>query len=561
MTPTQQAFIRKQKQLIAKAQKLDTQAIKDMYRLLREMRAEITSRAAAVTGLSEYPNLKKDIAAQIEYFERQYTNIIHDYSGKAYQAGGEIIEAPLAATDTGKRLLNRLAVVDNSTLLVMNEYSADLVSNVSRDLLNKINNQILLGLQGGLPTNQIIQNIGTNIDKGVFKTSSLRAEFITRTEINRVLSTSQEIRTREIANIEPQTKKYWLTANNNRVRASHVVVGMATDPANGGTPINVNDDYSVGGFSCGYPHDPRLPAKESINCFVGENFVFTDSEIKNSFKHYYSGELITIKSSSGVEFSATPYHPIMTSKGWVSIKSLNKGDDIIIGTIRDNFISRIYPYIDNVKTSFSNVHNSFKRVSFVKRIGSAYVNFHGDVPDSDIEIVFIKRFLHNRVKSFILNFKKKIFFKFTNFMKRFFIRYRFIYKFSLGYWKFSSRLVSFCNKFFSVLWFGSLHSFKHGFRLTSYANFVLSKKSINNSPGDIVDISKLLYGYTGQIEIDNVVDIKVSNYFGHVYNLHTENNIYLVNNIPHTENKSNYKGVIAHNCRCNNLLIIQDEQE
>jgi len=183
-----------------------------------------------------------------------------------FVAGQAIVDGGLAVTETGRNILNYLPVVDDAALLAMTDYSADLVTKVSADLKQFINNQVFLGTQGGTPLSKIVQNIGTRIDKGVFKSARARAEAIARTEINRVLSTAQEIRNQQVAEIAPETKKYWLTANDNRVRPTHIKVGAATDPAKGGKPIGINESFSVGGYSASGPHDPNLPASEVVQC-------------------------------------------------------------------------------------------------------------------------------------------------------------------------------------------------------------------------------------------------------------------------------------------------------
>jgi hypothetical protein len=53
-----------------------------------------------------------------------------------------------------------------------------------------------------------------------------------------------------------------------------------------------------------------------------------------------------------------------------------------------------------------------------------------------------------------------------------------------------------------------------------------------------VQIGNLLHAFTGLINLDEVIDVEVKPYSGHVYNLQTSTGWYIANNI------------ISHNCRC-----------
>ena len=60
----------------------------------------------------------------------------------------------------------------------------------------------------------------------------------------------------------------------------------------------------------------------------------------------------------------------------------------------------------------------------------------------------------------------------------------------------------------------------------------------NNLLRNSVQIGNLLHAFTGLIELDEVLDVEVKLYTGHVYNLQTSTGWYIANNI------------ISHNCRC-----------
>jgi len=267
MPTNEERFIRRQLALIREANKLDDVTIKKIIRHLRTARVELAARLSSVqldnTNLAA---IKQMIDQEIRIFDNAARAAIAADSEKAFFAGSEITDSALSLTDEGKRILQALPAIDDSVLIGMTNFSGDLITGVSNDLRKNINTQIFLGVQGELPLNEVINNIGTSIKKGVFRSAKARAEFVTRTEINRVLSVSQDLRAKEIAIVAPKTEKFWLTAGDGRVRKTHVEVGAQTNPASGGTPIGINKDFIVGGFPAKGPYDPRLPAKEVVNC-------------------------------------------------------------------------------------------------------------------------------------------------------------------------------------------------------------------------------------------------------------------------------------------------------
>jgi hypothetical protein len=60
----------------------------------------------------------------------------------------------------------------------------------------------------------------------------------------------------------------------------------------------------------------------------------------------------------------------------------------------------------------------------------------------------------------------------------------------------------------------------------------------NNLLRNAVQIGNLLEAFTGLINLDEVIDVQIEAYSGHVYNLQTSTGWYIANNI------------ISHNCRC-----------
>lgn len=339
-------------------------------------------------------------------------------------------------------------------------------------------------------------------------------------------------------------RQQWMATLDGRTRDSHVALD--------GETREVGKKFSNG---CRYPGDPSGPGEEVYNCFVGDTKIATDSEIIRSYKHDYSGELVTIKTARGVEFTCTPNHPIFTPVGWVGANTLHKGDDVFITFVGDEHFSGSNPDIDHIFTRIDAIHEFFEKFGS-KRIRSLGVNFHGDIPTSEVEIVTHKRLLKDNRYTVVDETGKKFFFKSSNksFMSKcsFSEHLRRIWFSTLC---FMSRL----RKALSFFWSRMSHTIVHRFRTISGSDSAVLQSQSNNMSGNIQFSGDGFDRPSCVIFTDNIIDVKISS-VSHipVYNLQTEKNYYFVSSIiaDSSQKCNGIPMVIAHNCRCTVVAIV-----
>ena len=296
-----------------------------------------------------------------------------------------------------------------------------------------------------------------------------------------------------------------------------------------------------------YPGDPSADAANVYNCFVGETNIASDCDIIRSYKSKYQGELVTVKTACGVCFTCTPNHPILTVSGWVSAKSLNESDDLIIARCRNNVFSRINPNINHRFPRIDTIHKSFD-VSGGERAISMSVNFHGDIPTSDVEIITQKRFLRDNINSGGFKSFNKLRFK---------VSYKSLsskcalVKHLLGVGRTTT---SFVRRFCELLAFafGRLrHSEIHSLRPIAWLDSNGIKPLNDDVSRNAELIRESLNGFSGLVFSDNIVSVDFSSGSTHVYNLQTQNGHYFVNSIiTQRKQKCNDFFAVAHNCRC-----------
>ena len=340
-------------------------------------------------------------------------------------------------------------------------------------------------------------------------------------------------------------KQMWLATLDSRTRDSHAMLD--------GEQREVGKKFSNG---CRFPGDPKGAPEEVYNCFVGDTKIATDSEIIRSYKHDYSGELVTIKTARGVEFTCTPNHPIFTPIGWVSANTLHKGDDVCITFVGDNHLAGRNPNVDHVFPRIDAIHNFFNKIS-CERVGGLSVNFHGDIPTSEVEIVTHKRLLKDNRYTVIDETGKKFFFKSSN--KSFMSKCSFMEHF--GRIRFSTLgIMSRLRKALSLFWTRMCHAIVHRFRTISWSDPVFLQTQSNNMSGNVQFSGDGFDRPSCAIFADNIIDVKISS-VRHipVYNLQTDKNYYFVSSII-TDFPEKYNGipmVIAHNCRCTLVAIVE----
>jgi hypothetical protein len=151
------------------------------------------------------------------------------------------------------------SLIPRTTLEVLVDYSADLISNLGDEARRKINGILAQAALGTVGPFEAMQRIAGNLpEPSVFRTLGSRAEAIYRTETNRVFSIAAQARMNEMGERLPRMKKRWLAVLDARTRATHIAAS--------GQVVAFDGFFSVGGQSCQFPRDPTLSAKESVNC-------------------------------------------------------------------------------------------------------------------------------------------------------------------------------------------------------------------------------------------------------------------------------------------------------
>ena len=335
-----------------------------------------------------------------------------------------------------------------------------------------------------------------------------------------------------------EVKKFWIATLDNRTRDTHIEYDSMD-------PVELDYEYAPG---LKKPKDPNCSIMAEVcNCFIGETKIATDSEVIRSYKHEYYGKLVTVKTAGGVNFTCTPNHPILTADGWVKAETLKDGDNLVVACWQKDFPLRINPYVNHAFPRIDAIHEFLDKTGG-ERTCSLRVDFHGDIPTSDVEIITKKRLLRsgrnpgffNGLNKFLLKHTDKSFLCKSAFAEHF----RRVCKSALCF------VGGFC-KAFPLVWRSLRHPEIHRLRPIALLYSGRVKPLDNDSTRNAELICECLDGFSGVVFADNIVSVDFSSGRSHVYNLQTENGYYFVNSsIAQIKGKSSGIFAIAHNCRC-----------
>ena len=327
---------------------------------------------------------------------------------------------------------------------------------------------------------------------------------------------------------------------------------------------NVGEPFMVDGIEIMYPaqtgdfmgvRESDIPQQMIWNCFVGDTEVATDSQIVRSYKHKYSGELITVKTAGGVHFTCTPNHPILTRFGWIPAAELHKGDDLLVTRAVDNGAAIGDCDVNHVHSRFEALHESLSDFGNVDQRPMSDFNFHGDVPTADVEVVSQKRLLGGYIdtgisqgfnESVLVNTDPLVFCK-----RHLVAGFRRVHISAL-------RFVCRRRKALSLFWRRVCHPDVHRLGAPANGDVVLTEYAMNDLPAETVIRSQLLDGLAGRVFCDNIISVHKSFSTCHVYNLQTKSGYYFTgSSINESGEKYNGSMAIVKNCRCTILAFVK----
>lgn len=412
--------------------------------------------------------------------------------------------------------------------------------------------------------------------------SRVRADAIAITETHNAATYASDV---TAAGTGLTLEREWVSVEDSRTRPTHNEAdGQRTSMA--GT-------FTVGGYQLKRPGDPDAPAKEVIRCFPGGTLV-SHVDAGAATRHWFDGELIEIETAGGNKLAGTPNHPVLTTAGWKPLRLVNKGDGVL--KVGDGVDSIVAPNINDVPSRIDEVFDALSGFGGGKRVSACVVDFHGDIPGSDVDVVRADRELRDRKESAFYGVRAKLLLVLSDLRLGKELSSGLLHG-SLDRFLFPAHgSVGGLRPLLSLIWCSVLHSLHHCLAsiARTYSRFLkrlsdraalhpathflcnslhrlpkakasydlianhitahfsssrkgLASRSAGNKAGqapvhrhsaEAELLSDSLVGQARIVEADRVITVGTKEFSGHVYNLHDAKGMYIAN------------GIIVHNCRC-----------
>lgn len=108
--------------------------------------------------------------------------------------------------------------------------------------------------------------------------------------------------------------------------------------------------------------------------------------VRAAFRRWYVGDMVEVTTAGGRKFSATPNHPMLSTRGWLGAGSLREGDHLVCSRRQEHPGPAGDGDVDDRPTTIGEVFDSLRAVGVCERTACAEHDFHGDgTPEGEVD--------------------------------------------------------------------------------------------------------------------------------------------------------------------------------
>jgi hypothetical protein len=208
-------YKRKLDELARLAKEPTVEAQRAIERLLSDMSREILGDIARqirpATAQQRLKELKTAVDRAADDFQRAASSQVTAIERKTYLASADSVDAASPPVPAGIAVH---AVIDTRALALAQGYTADLISNLSREASARINLAIQRAYMGAVGSVTLINQVGSALEDGkftgIFGPVGDKAVSIATNEVMRVHSLASQSRIEDLATRHPELGKQWM---------------------------------------------------------------------------------------------------------------------------------------------------------------------------------------------------------------------------------------------------------------------------------------------------------------------------------------------------------------
>lgn len=179
-------------------------------------------------------------------------------------------------------------------------------------------------------------------------------------------------------------ERMWYSAHDGRVRPQHRHANLQRVPI--GKPFKVRDRNGTE-WDMRFPGDPDVPPDLWMNCRCLVGGTEVSANVTAAMVRSYRGVLVEFTTAGGHKLSATPEHPVLTRRGWITAGALDPSDEVFCRTLADGASSG--PDVGDRPPTIEQVYDALAEASTRgEGLHVAGVNFKGNVPDGEVDVVW-----------------------------------------------------------------------------------------------------------------------------------------------------------------------------
>lgn len=312
----------------------------------------------------------------------------------------------------------------------------------------------------------------------------------------------------------------------------------------------------------GWDSLPTVPAAQVTcrgNCILpGNNIDVT--EVQALIRAWYSGPAVKFVTESGIEFTVTANHPILTPQGWLRAKLLNESDYVVKSAFGEVPVMPIDDDHEDMPTLIEEIWRTLSVTSGINACPGTPImpdDFHGDgrAMNGDVDIILPYGILRGEFNDTLVDKPCE-----NGPLHWGLLANRSLTAQSAGM-KISNsplaapdRIMIGANLHGPLLRCHAHPSDLFGIALAAQGNS-LSFESMGQGASAYTSILRQLQqAFARQVTLDKLVEVINFDYSGHVYDAQTDTGYYLLNS-----NIAQKAGIINSNCRCH-LEVFRDGQ-